>query len=183
MASLRRVTAEFHFGSRESAHAASHALVNDERMGFGIAGRAVTELYRALAARALVRDAGWRQRRRLARDIAAGRKLLARAARSCPENFLARQLLLEADVSRLRESAAAVDRRFEHAIEVATEHGDLQPLALAHELWAEALFERGDARARNQIDRACDAWKRYGAPRIATRVRERFAVGAPSDIA
>ncbi len=56
----------------------------------------------------------------------------------------------------------------------ATENDDLQPLALAHELWAEALFERNDDRANEQLERACAAWERYGARGIAARVRQRL---------
>jgi hypothetical protein len=174
-ASFRRLTAEFHFGSRGRAYAASHALVNEQTMGFALVGLLVVRLYRALAARALVKSAGWFKRLRLQRDIRAARAFIERAARSCPENFRARHLLLEADVSRLRESDDEIDRRFQHAVDVAREAEDLQPLALAHELWAEALLERGHGRRANeQMNLACAAWERYGAPRIAARVRERL---------
>jgi hypothetical protein len=179
-ASFRRLTAEFHFGSRARAYAASHALVNEQTMAFALVGVLVARLYRALAARALVKSAGWFKRLRLQRDIREARAFLARVAGTCPENFRARHLLLEADVSRLRESDDEVDRRFQHAVDVATEAQDLQPLALAHELWAEALSERGQGgQASEQVNLACAAWERYGAPRIAARVRERLGgVGA-----
>jgi hypothetical protein len=177
-ASYRRLTAEFHFGSRARAYAASHALVNEQTMGFALVGVLVARLYRALAARALVKSASWFERVRLQRDIRAARAFFARVTQTCPENFRARHMLLEADVSRLSESDDEVDRRFQDAVDVATEAQDLQPLALAHELWAEALLERGQGRrASEQVSLACNAWERYGAPRIAARVRERLGGG------
>ena len=113
------------------------------------------------------------QRLGLRRDIARAKSFLRKAASTCPENFRARHLVVEADAARLREKPMAVDQRFERAIATATENEDLQPLALAHELWAEALFERNDDRATEQLERACATWERYGARGLAARVRSR----------
>jgi serine/threonine protein kinase/predicted ATPase len=173
-ASWLRMQAEFHFGTREAAHAVSHALQNEDTMAFALVGVLNARFYRALSARARMKDAGFFQRIRLRRDIKEAMRLVGRAARSCPENFRARLLLLEADTARVDGSAAEVDRRFADAIACATETESLQPLAMAHELWAEALLERGDARAAEQVSLACEAWERYGAPRIARRVEERL---------
>ena len=171
--SLRRMTAEYHFGSRVRAHAASHRIAHFETMAFSWFITVPIHFYRALSARAAMRKATFAQRIGLRRDIAKAKSFLRRAASSCPENFRARHLVVEADAARLREGPTAVDQRFERAIAAATENDDLQPLALAHELWAEALFERNDHRATEQLERACATWQRYGATGLAAHVRLR----------
>ena len=169
--SLRRMTAEYHFGSRARAHAASHRLAHVETVGFAWFITVPIHFYRALSARAAIHEATFTRRVGIRLDLARSRRFLKKAAESCPQNFHARHLVVEAEAARLREGPASVDARFERAIAVATANSDLQPLALAHELWADALFERHDRRADEQLERACAVWDRYGAKTIASRVR------------
>ena len=101
---------------------------------------------------------------------------MRRWARACPHNFEHRLLLVEAEwlreTGRLRRSL----RKYEEAIAAATDHGFIQDAALAHELAAEMLTERGENfAARTHILAALAGYEAWGAEAKVLDVETRYA--------
>jgi hypothetical protein len=69
---------------------------------------------------------------------------LARWARSCPQNFEHRALLVEAEWLRTRGRFSRAIRKYEEAVAAAREYGFVQDAALASELMAELHLEMGN---------------------------------------
>ena len=76
------------------------------------------------------------------------------------------------ETGRLRRSL----RKYEEAIAAATDHGFIQDAALAHELAAEMLTDRGENRAaRTHVLAALAGYKAWGAEAKVLDVETRYA--------
>jgi hypothetical protein len=106
--------------------------------------------------------------------LALGR--IRRWARVGPYNFEHRSLLVEAEWLRSTGRAGRSLRRYEEAIAAAIDHGFIPDAGLAHELAAEMLVERGDARAaRPHVLAARELYRAWGADAKVADVKARYA--------
>ena len=113
-------------------------------------------------------------------------------AASCPENFLHKASLLEAELARLDGRLLEAQRGYEAAIEGASEHGFLQNEAMAQLLAGKLCLATGLATAaKAHLQGASDLYGRWGAksrvqdleaayPCIQTQSRERLGDDEPS---
>ncbi len=91
-------------------------------------------------------------------------------ARSCPENFLHKQVLIEAELARLDDRAGAALKQYEVAIDLARQHDFVQNEALAHLLAGQYSASLGLATAaKPHLRHARDLYARWGA---GSRVRD-----------
>ncbi|OJT25735.1 histidine kinase [Archangium sp. Cb G35] len=121
-------------------------------------------LYRGLTLAACVPGAAPEERGRWLEEIQRHQQQLAEWASHCPENFLAPERMVFAELARVTGRSEEAARAYEDAVHSAREHGFTQNVALASELAAE--FWRGrrfatiaDAYARS----AREAYLRWGA--------------------
>jgi hypothetical protein len=99
-----------------------------------------------------------------------------RWARACPHNFEHRSRLLDAEWLRTTGRPGRSLRTYEEAIAAAVDHGFVQDAGLAHELAAEMLIDRGDARAaRTHVLAARDRYRAWGADAKVADVEARYA--------
>ena len=97
-------------------------------------------------------------------------------ARLCPHNFEHRALLLDAEWLRATGRPDRSLRAYEEAIAAAVDHGFVQDAGLAHELLAEMLVDRGDARAaRSHVLAAIGKYRAWGADAKVADVGARYA--------
>jgi hypothetical protein len=97
-------------------------------------------------------------------------------ARLCPHNFEHRLLLLDAEWLRTTGRAGRSLRKYEEAIAAAIDHGFLQDAALAHELAAEMLVDRGESRAaKTHLRAALEKYRAWGADAKVLDLQARYA--------
>ena len=96
--------------------------------------------------------------------IARNLERLGEWAKSCPENFLHKKVLIEAELARLDDDPGVARERYEQSIDLAHEHGFLPNEAMAHLLAGRCsaslgLTDAADAHLRS----ARDLYSRWGA--------------------
>jgi hypothetical protein len=97
-------------------------------------------------------------------------------ARACPHNFEHRALLVHAEWLRTTGRSSRSLRRYEEAIAAAVDHGFGPDAGLAHELAAEMLVDRGDARAaRSHVLATMEKYRAWGADAKVADVEARYA--------
>ncbi|HEU4533577.1 MAG TPA: GAF domain-containing protein, partial [Polyangiaceae bacterium] len=112
--------------------------------------------------------------RRAAR-LDAARAKLAAWAESCPENYLHKCLLLDAEAARLAGEHGAAERLYDEAVEAAREHGFEHHAALANELAARHYLARGrDKIARLYLQEAQRGYLAWGATEKAAALAEKY---------
>ncbi|WPB77146.1 ATP-binding sensor histidine kinase [Archangium violaceum] len=121
-------------------------------------------LYRGLTLAACVPGAAPEERGRWLEEIQRHQQQLAEWASHCPENFLAPERMVSAELARVTGRSEEAARAYEDAVHSAREHGFTQNVALASELaadfWRERRFSTiADAYARS----AREAYLRWGA--------------------
>ncbi|MBX7184111.1 MAG: protein kinase [Vicinamibacteria bacterium] len=101
---------------------------------------------------------------------------LARWARSCPQNFEHRFLLVEAEWLRTLGRRRRAIRRYEEAVAAAREYGFIQDAALASELMAEAYLEmRNERDAIPHLVSALSGYAAWGADAKVRDLKTRYA--------
>ena len=104
------------------------------------------------------------------------RRTLRRWARTCPQNFEHRALLVDAEWLRTLHRTRRAIRRYEEAIAAARENGFVQDAALASELLSELLIERGRAlEARPHLAAAVEGYRTWGAGAKVKDLENRYA--------
>jgi hypothetical protein len=122
---------------------------------------------------ALIMSALFPTRSRLRRWVWLGtlrniQRRLQRWAKQCPDNFLAKERLVSAEINRLRGRSTEAQDCYAASAEAAECFGYLQIQALAHQLASQlhrTLDER--ERARESLSCACEAYRRWGADAYA----------------
>ena len=94
------------------------------------------DLYRALTLAACYEDAPPEQQREFLEALRQHQQRLAEWASHCPQNFLAPERMVSAELARLTGRPEEATRAYEEAIGAAQEHGFIQNAALANELAA-----------------------------------------------
>jgi predicted ATPase len=166
----------YHFGNA----AAARALLREaEKRTEGIFGLPTTVELAFLDALVAAREhdlagTSWRKRLGLRlRVYGALRKLRAWAA-SCPANFAAHALIVEAEHARIRGKRARADECFERAIATARVRGSPRREALALERAAAHALAAGEtAKAAQRRAEAIAAYRRWGASAKADALEER----------
>lgn len=88
-------------------------------------------------------------------------------AKDCPDNFLSRERILRAEISRLTSDRRGALRAYDEAAECAQRFGQLQIAALAYQLASRLLIETDRSNAAHRLARAQDCYCRWGATRYA----------------
>ncbi len=131
--------------------------------------------YLALTLASLLPAAGAGRRAEMAELLAAQRKRFETWARLCPGNFAGRRLLIEAEAARVEGRALDAIDGYEAAVAAARDQGQL--LVEAHALEAAGRFYAGrnvQTVAHAHVERAHDAFRRWGAQRKARLLEEEF---------
>jgi predicted ATPase len=156
----------YHFGSVREART---ILREAEKRTEGIFGLPTTVELHFLDALVAAREhdlAGtpWLARLGLRLRVHGALRKLKAWARSCPANFEAHALIVEAELARIRGQGARADECFERATSAARTHGSARREALALELSAAHARAAGDtAKAGQRTTEATSAYERWGA--------------------
>jgi predicted ATPase/signal transduction histidine kinase/CheY-like chemotaxis protein len=170
----------FHAGDHEASFAASRKARELIGAVAGMPIEATHYFYQALALCALCDQA-----EDLARD--GYRELIAAAAgkwriwaRSCPDNFAARQALLAAEMARLEGRDMEAAALYEGAAQEARKHGFVHHAALADELGARFFAARGlFTSASAHVRAARHGYEVWGASGLVARLDRQLASPDP----
>ncbi|MCP4691918.1 MAG: GAF domain-containing protein, partial [Desulfobacterales bacterium] len=148
----------------------AEALKMAEEAGERIDGRAGALIrvewvfHHALTLCALLQSAGEEDRKRFGEKLEAHRKQLKKWADNCPENFLHKHLLVEAEKAWLEGEAWEAAGLYSHAIEEAGKNHFIQCEALGAELAAKFWKARGNREiARMYLQKARRDYRTWGA--------------------
>jgi predicted ATPase/class 3 adenylate cyclase len=142
--------------------------------------------YHALLLSSLCSSTTGRARARHFKMLRQQAKKLQRWARSCPENFLPRHLLVAAEIERLRGRHLEAADLYDAAIRKAREQEFVHVEAAANELAARFYLARGKDRfASGYFEASRYAYSRWGAARKVRALEEQYpallASSAPGD--
>jgi predicted ATPase/signal transduction histidine kinase len=115
------------------------------------------------------------QRPALLQAIADNQRRLTLWARLCPENFLHKRLLVEAELGRLQDRPLEAAELYQQAIDAAAAEHVLHEEALANEL--AGRFHRGGNRRRfgqMYLQRAAELYRRWGARAKVAQLEREF---------
>ncbi|HYH99553.1 GAF domain-containing sensor histidine kinase, partial [Hyalangium sp.] len=156
---IAKAKARFLGGAPEEAREALAAAEKDLRVVGGLIARYDYELYGALSLAACLRSAPPPQREELLGALRRHHQQLAVWARLCPENFLAAERMVAGELARVMGDTDEAMQAYEKAMQAAREYGVIPHAALAAELAAHFLKERGWGTAASAY--AHDAWEAY----------------------
>ncbi|WP_437840126.1 ATP-binding protein [Sorangium sp. So ce1153] len=146
-----------------------------------IGGEPELRFYQALLFAELLPAAAAGDRARYRDAIEDGVRKMEGWARSCPENFEHKHLVLSAELARLDGRYDEAGELFDRAIESAVQHDFTHVQAIACELAARLYLERGRRRiARAYLSDARHAFSRWGADAKITRMEQRYGELLPS---
>ncbi|TVX96062.1 AAA family ATPase [Cohnella terricola] len=101
---------------------------------------------------------------------------LRKWAKSNPDTFLAKQVLVEAELARVCGRYAAAEAEYDRAIREAREQDNVQVESVANELAGDYYARQGKTKvAFHYLQAACDAYARWGASLKARQIGERLA--------
>ncbi len=115
-------------------------------------------------------------RRAALRIVRRNRRRLRAWSRHAPDNYLHKQILVEAELARLNGRVVQAEQSYQRAIALAGRHGALPDEALAHELAGEFELARGRPTAgRAHLAEARDAYRQWGAWAWVEHLEQRHA--------
>lgn len=113
---------------------------------------------------------------RARRNVREARKCLKELkawARTCPENFINKVLLVEAELASIQNKIQLAHEKYICAISLAQTHGFTQDNALALELFARHQFSLNrTVEARSNFEKACEQYEKWGALAKVHQLRE-----------
>jgi predicted ATPase len=122
-----------------------------------------------------IADAGRGERRRLKRDLDKKMKLMKKWASFCPENFAHKQILMEAEVARIKKEDSKAQRLYEEAVTSAREAGFPLNAALGSELAGRFQLEQGrKCEAVTWLRTAYEGYVKWGAHAKVKAMDEEF---------
>ncbi len=126
---------------------------------------------------ALYAEAGADEQARMRAELDVYQQLLREWASHCPANFLHKELLVQAEVARVRGEAGEALPLYERAIHAARKEQEfIQHAALASELAARFLLEQGREKlGLGYLYEAQHAYERWGAVRKVERLKRQIA--------
>jgi predicted ATPase/signal transduction histidine kinase len=161
---IAKAKARFLGGAPEEAREALAAAEKNLRVVGGLIARYDHELYSALTLAACFKRAAPQEREELLSALRRHHQQVAVWARLCPDNFLAAERMVAAELARVTGNSDEAMRAYEEAMQAAREHGVIPHAAMAAELAAHFSKERGWLTAANAYAReAWEAYRRWGA--------------------
>jgi GAF domain-containing protein len=104
-------------------------------------------------------------------------------ANACPENYLAKSLLVQAESARVSGEAELAMELYDRAIAAAREYDWPRDIALGNERCALFYLQRGRTRiARAYMTDACYAYARWGATSPLRRLVEKYPTLVPAEM-
>nr|WP_255216391.1 AAA family ATPase [Pseudenhygromyxa sp. WMMC2535] len=132
-------------------------------------------LYHSLALISAMGGFGEERRRLALVTIEHNQDQLRLWARSCPENFEHKYLLVAAELARWDDDLLGALDLYDRAIEAAAEQGFVQVYAIANERAARMWFAHGKRKlARPYLAAALTSYRSWGAPRRARQLEAEF---------
>lgn len=114
-------------------------------------------------ARWIADDKG-RKKRRLQRDLDKKLKLMKKWAGFCPDNFMHKQLLMEAELARIKKETSKAQRLYEEAVKSARDAGFPLIAVLGSELAGRFWLEQGrESEAQTWLHTAYEGYVKWGA--------------------
>ncbi|WP_432403101.1 diguanylate cyclase [Wukongibacter sp. M2B1] len=97
-------------------------------------------------------------------------------SQNCPENFLHKYLLVEAEIARIQGKDQRAIMLYNQAIKAAHKNEYMQNLGIASELAAKFHFSKDfDLIAKSYIEKAIDAYEVWGADIKAKAIRDKYS--------
>jgi transcriptional regulator with GAF, ATPase, and Fis domain len=122
------------------------------------------------------------EQERLLQQVAANQELLAVRAQHAPMNHQHKWYLVEAERARVLEREGEARVLYDHAIDLAEQHGYIQEAALANELAGRFYLSLGrEAVARLYLQAAYRGYLQWGAVGKVTQMEARYAAYMASD--
>jgi predicted ATPase/signal transduction histidine kinase len=140
---ILRLQSRFMCGAYEEARAAGDKATPLLWSSFSLIQLLDYHLYRALTLAACFEHATPEQRREDLESLRRHQQQLAEWASNCPENFLAPERLVSAELARVTGQPEEATRLYEDAIRAAQQSGFIQNVGLANELAARFWSTRG----------------------------------------
>jgi PAS domain S-box-containing protein len=141
-------------------------------------------LFHSLALAAVYGTASEEIQAEIRAELAANVQALERWARSCPETFGHKHLLVCGELARLDGRDMEAVRLYERAAQTAGEHGFIQDQALANELAGQCCLASGAERAaRAYLREARECYFRWGAHAKVAQLDQRYPAGKSSSSA
>lgn len=141
----------------------------------GVFHHADRVFYHALSLIALINSFDEAEKAERMKEIDADLAQLALWASHCPQNFLHRKLLVEAELARLRGATLEAMRLYDQAIVSARENGYVQIEAVACERTGEFWLSLGKGDfARAYLRRSFEHYAQWGASRKCTQMRKEY---------
>ncbi|WNG13823.1 AAA family ATPase [Cystobacter fuscus] len=156
---LARLQARFMSGAYVEAREAADKTTEFLWVMHGTLPHCVYHFYRALTLAACFEEATPEERPRLLEAIQSHQRQLAEWAENCPENFLALERLVSAELARIAGRAEEATCAYEQAICSARENGATHCVALANELAANFWRTRQAPTVAQTFAR--EAWAAY----------------------
>ncbi|MEP0755241.1 trifunctional serine/threonine-protein kinase/ATP-binding protein/sensor histidine kinase [Trichocoleus sp. Lan] len=142
---------------------------------FGHISVSTHNFYHSLILVALYPNASESVQKQSCETLAANQKQMKIWADNCPENFLHKYLLVEAEISRITGNDLEAIDLYERAIESAKENEFIQNEALANELAAKFWLAKGKEKyAKVHITEAYYGYQRWGAKRKVEDLEEKY---------
>ena len=119
---------------------------------------------------------------RLLQQVAANQEQLSVRAQHAPMNYLHKWYLVEAEHARVLEREGEARVAYDHAIDLAQQHGYIQEVALANELAGRFYLTLGrEAVARLYLQAAYRGYFQWGAAGKVTQMETRYAAYVAPD--
>ncbi len=152
----------------------------------GVFTTAEYNFYLSLTLAAVYGQASARDRKAYRREITTNQRQMKRWAESCPENFLHKHLVVEAELAGLDGNVEAAMDFYDRAITSARRNNFIQDEALCSELAAKFWLKKGkEAFAGMYLSKAYKAYRAWGAKNKCTFMQETYGdvlLGHLSDV-
>ena len=172
---LLKAQLDFLYGNMKTALEYSN---QGDAMLFHISGRIQQveyNFYRSLIITSLFEEASETDRRFFRKQLVDLMAQMNRWAQNCPENFLHKQVLMEAEINRIKGESWKAAELYDKAIAEARHQRFLQDEALANELAGKFWLKRGKQEfASPYLVSAHYLYKRWGAERKCMLLEQRF---------
>ena len=157
-AAMYSITLAYHFSDFERAESFIK-FGGGFYKGLNTIGRAYFRMYHALTHLALAKKGDWKRLRRVRRHL----KVLRKWSKLCPENFLGKQALVEAELAAVLNQTSKARFKYYLAIIQSYHAGLLMQEALANERAGKFYASIGDhAEAKQLLEEACRLYKAWG---------------------
>ncbi|MCR8643427.1 AAA family ATPase [Paenibacillus sp. N1-5-1-14] len=131
--------------------------------------------YESLVMAQLYTDASLQKQQAFWRRLKKHRKSFQRAAKRCPEHYLHKYLLIQAEMVRLTGKRKYAEQLYEQSIEAAHKYKHIHDLAFAAELLGRFGLEQGKEQlAKIYLTQAYEAYLKWGAMAKAADMEQKY---------